>query len=65
MGDTVVAPAPSRPYLKEVGAKPGNLRIGILTHDPLSGDMAKPECIAAVEAAGKLLESLGHNVEES
>lgn len=65
VGDTVVAPAPSRPYLDEVGANPGKLRIGILTHDPLSGDMAKPECIAAVDAAASLLESLGHSVEQS
>ena len=65
VGDTVVAPAPNRPYLSEVGADPGKLRIGILLHDPLTGDMAKPECIAAAEAAGKLLESLGHTVEES
>ena len=34
-------------------------------HDPLTGDMAKPECIAAAEAAGNLLESLGHTVEQS
>ncbi len=65
VGDTVVAPAPSRPYRDEVGADPGRLRIGILVHDPLTGDMAKPECIAAAEAAGNLLESLGHTVEQS
>jgi amidase len=65
VGDTVVAPAPTRPYLDEVGADPGTLRIGILLHDPLTGDMAKPECIAATEAAGNLLESLGHRVEQS
>ena len=63
VGDTVVAPAPNRPYLSEVGADPGKLRIGILLHDPLTGDLAKPECIAAAEAAGRLLESLGHTVE--
>src|SRR6187431_2931282 len=27
VGDTVIAPAPSRPYLAEVGAEPGRLRI--------------------------------------
>ena len=65
VGDTVIAPAPNRPYRDEVGADPGRLRVGILLHDPLTGDMAKPECIAAAEAAAKLLESLGHTVEES
>jgi amidase len=65
VGDTVVAPAPSRPYLDEVGADPGKLRIGMMVHDPLTGDMAKPDCIAATEAAANLLESLGHTVEQS
>ena len=65
VGDTVIAPAPRRPFRDEVGADPGRLRIGILTHDPLTGDMAQPECVAAAEAAGKLLESLGHTVDES
>ncbi len=65
VGDTVVAPAPNRPYLAEVGADPGKLRIGIMLHDPLTGDLAKPDCIAATEAAGNLLESLGHTVEQS
>ena len=65
VGDTVVAPAPARPYRDEVGADPGRLRIGILTHDPLSGDIAKPECVAATEAAANLLESFGHIVEQS
>ena len=65
IGDTVAAPAPARPYRDEVGADPGRLRIGILTHDPLSGATAKPECIAAVDDAARLLESLGHHVERS
>jgi amidase len=65
VGDTVVAPTPRRAYRDEVGVDPGRLRVGILLHDPLSGDMAKPECVAAAEAAGNLLESLGHTVEQS
>jgi amidase len=65
VGDTVVAAAPRRPYRDEVGADPGRLRVGILLHDPLTGDMSKPECVAATEAAGNLLESLGHTVEQS
>ena len=52
IGDTVAAPCPARPYRDEVGADPGRLRVGILTHDPLSGATAKPECIAAVDDAG-------------
>ena len=31
VGDTVIAPAPRRPYLAEVGADPGRLRVGLLS----------------------------------
>ena len=31
VGDTVIAPAPRRPYLAEVGADPGRLRVGFLS----------------------------------
>ncbi len=62
-GDTVVAPAPSRPYTQEIGADPGRLKIGILTQNPLGTGDVDPDCVAAAEATGRLLESLGHHVE--
>jgi amidase len=62
IGDSVIAPAPIRPYLDEVGADPGRLRIGLLDHHPL-GLAVHDECVAAVRSAGALLESLGHIVE--
>jgi amidase len=65
-GDLFVAPPPLRPYRSEVGADPGRLRVGLLTHHP--GELkleVHPECIEAVEATGRLLESLGHGVEYS
>src|SRR3954468_7802124 len=34
VGDTVIAPAPVRPYVDELGADPGRLRIGLLDHHP-------------------------------
>ena len=34
VGDTIIAPAPVRPYVDELGADPGRLRIGILDHSP-------------------------------
>ncbi|NDF68961.1 MAG: amidase, partial [Actinobacteria bacterium] len=43
VGDGVIAPPPSRPYLQEVGAPVGTLRIGLLDHDPL-GVPVDPEC---------------------
>jgi amidase len=62
VGDTVIAAPPLRPYLEEVGADPGRLRIGLLDHDPRGFDV-HPECVEAVRSAAALLESLGHHVE--
>jgi amidase len=62
VGDTVVAPAPSRPYLAEVGADPGRLRIGVMTTAQVAVD---PECQAAARRAGVLLAELGHDVDDA
>ncbi len=62
-GDPYAAPAPSGPFAAEVGRDPGRLRIG--TASAMAGVEAQPECVAAVEAAGRALESLGHQVEAS
>ncbi len=62
VGDSVLAPAPARPYADEVGADPGRLRIGFLDHDP-RGLPLEPECAAGVRATVTLLESLGHTLE--
>ena len=64
-GDTVRAPAPVRPYRAEVGAAPGKLRIGLLTHNPLETGDIHPDCVAAARDTARLLESLGHTVEET
>jgi len=61
-GDPYTAPPPSRPFAAEVGAGPGSLQIGLLDH-PASGRPGDPDAAAAVQATGKLLESLGHRVE--
>jgi Asp-tRNA(Asn)/Glu-tRNA(Gln) amidotransferase A subunit family amidase len=53
-----------RPLLDEVGAPPGRLRIALCKTDFL-GNAIHPECVAAVESAAKLCESLGHEVEEA
>jgi amidase len=62
-GDLFVASPPARTYASEVGADPGKLRIGILTRTPSA--QVHPECRQATVAAAKLLESLGHSIEES
>jgi amidase len=62
VGDTVIAPAPQRPYVDEVGADPGRLHIGLLDAHPLE-DALHDDCREAVRAAATLLESLGHHIE--
>ena len=62
VGDTVIAPAPRRPYADEVGADPGRLRIGVLDHHPRDGTL-HADCVTATRQAATLLESLGHHVE--
>jgi amidase len=64
-GDPCIAPAPSRPYVEELGEDPGRLHIGLLTTPPGGQLDAHPECVVAAEDAARLLESLGHHVEES
>ncbi len=58
-----IAP-PDRPYAQEILLRPGALRIGFSTASPIGGKV-DPEHIAAVQNAAKLLESLGHEVEEA
>ncbi len=62
VGDTVMAPAPQRPYADEVGVDPGRLHIGLLDDHPL-GEALHDDCRAAVRAGAALLESLGHHIE--
>jgi amidase len=62
VGDLVVAPAPDRPYVRELDAAPAPLRIGVLDHSP-SGGAVHADCTAAVRDAAALLEELGHQVE--
>lgn len=60
VGDPYVASPPGRPFVDEVGADVGRLRVGLMTTSP--GGLVDGECEAAVEHTGSLLESLGHEV---
>ena len=62
VGDTMMAPAPLRPYVAELGVDPGRLRIGLLDTHPL-GEALHDDCRDAARAAATMLESLGHHVE--
>jgi amidase len=63
-GDPSGAPHPERPFAEEVGRDPAKLRIGFTTTNPNEIEV-DPTCVAAMESAAKLLESLGHDVEEA
>src|SRR5579871_6392796 len=63
VGDPYCAPPPARPFLQEVGADPGRLRIAFTTVAP-TGVPIHPDCVAAVQAAAKLCSELGHEVTE-
>src|SRR5262249_39361239 len=52
----------TRPFLDEVGAPPGRLRIALVTEAP-DGPPVHADCVAAATSAARLCESLGHVVE--
>ena len=64
VGAPYAAPPPARPFAEEVGADPGQLRIAF-TGNPLLGKEIDPDCLVALADAAKLLETLGHHVEEA
>ena len=64
LGDPYVAPAPARPYLEEVGAPPGRLRIAFTTRTP-HGEAVEAEPLRVLRDTAALCESLGHDVEEA
>ena len=63
-GDPYWAPPAARPFLGEVGADPGKLRVALLT-TPWNGHPVAPECAAAARDAARLCEELGHRVDEA
>src|SRR5437764_14764027 len=64
IGDPYWAPPPQRPYLAEVGADPGRLKIAVARR-PWSGHPVDAECLDAVSSAAKLCGDLGHHLEEA
>ncbi|MFF8772069.1 amidase [Kitasatospora sp. NPDC015120] len=63
-GDPVVIAPPARPFLQEVGADPGRLRIAVHT-ESWAGSYVDPEVARAVEAAAGTLEAAGHHVDRA
>jgi amidase len=63
-GDPYGAPSPAAPFLASAGRDPGRLRIA-LQRRPNGGPDSDPAVVRAVEEAARLLERLGHTVEEA
>jgi amidase len=72
--DVISNPMPGEPYYppplpgslaSEVGTDPGRLRIGVLSQPRAEVYLDDPECRAAVASTARLLESLGHHVDQS
>ncbi|TFV91316.1 amidase [Blastococcus sp. CT_GayMR16] len=66
LGDFAWAPPPpvGETFLQAADRMPGRLRIGRYSESPMPGIELDPEVSEAFEDAGKLLESLGHDVED-
>jgi len=63
-GAPYVIPAPERPYLEEIGRDAGSLKIAYTSASPIE-TAVHHECVKAVKEAARLLEELGHKVEEA
>jgi amidase len=64
LGDPYSAPPPARPFLQEVGADPGRLRIAFSTQ-AATDVQVHPDCVSAVRDAAALCADLGHEVVEA
>lgn len=63
-GDATWAPPPPEPFAQTAMREAGRLRIGFTLASPLAGAELHPECERAAREAARLLESLGHEVQE-
>jgi amidase len=63
-GDPWWAPPPERPFADEPGVPAGRLRIAVTTEPPVDVPV-HADCVAALEMAAELFESLGHETFEA
>ena len=63
-GDPYVAPPAAGPFLSEIGAQPGRLRIAFTRRAP-AGSRVGAESLALLDETAKLCLELGHDVEEA
>ncbi len=64
VGAPYYPPPPDRPFLTEVSAPPGSLRIAY-TAEPFLGHEVHPDCVNALHDTVALLRDLGHTVSEA
>jgi amidase len=64
-GDPFTAPPFARPLVAELTAAPRRLRIGVMRRTPSPDVPLHPDCLAALDATVRLLEGLGHIVEDA
>ena len=62
-GDPYWAPPPQRPFLQEVGAGPGRLKVAVVTESPMGGPVHE-DCVKAVSDVASLCEDLGHELDQ-
>lgn len=65
LGDMAWAPPNAEPFAAAVGRDPGKLRIAMSALSPVPEAVVDPVCVQAMQDAGALLESLGHEVVEA
>ena len=63
-GDPYIAPPPARPFLAEVGADPGTLRIAVTSNAP-NGAPVAADSLRVLQETASLCADLGHRVEEA
>ena len=63
-GDPYTMGKPGETFLGQVGQHPGRLRIALTTQHPFPGQQTHIDCVEAVRKTARLLESLGHTVDE-
>ena len=63
-GDPYIATPPARPFLEEVGADPGTLRIAVTSKAP-NGAPVEADPLRVLQEAASLCADLGHRVDEA
>jgi amidase len=63
-GDPYVAPPPARPFLEEIGADPGQLRIAFTEKAP-NGAPVEADYLRVLRETATLCEEMGHAVEQA